>query len=248
MLYETLLEQIGLTKGEIKVYLTLLKLGQTTTGKVIENANISSGKIYEILDKLIKKGLVSFIIQEKTKYFQAADPTRILDYMEEIERKHRKQQEELRRILPELKTLQIKPEKRYEVTIYKGIRGMQTAAYETLRSLKKGDEFLAMGVLSEKKEVINRMWRNWHKERIGKKILCKMIFTNIEGEHYKLIRKMQYVQIKVLKGITPTAVDIAGDKTMIFTSVEPSCIVITGEEVAQSFRQFFYTLWKIANR
>ena len=51
---EQLLEEIGLTKGEIKVYLTLLRLGETTTGKIIEKAQISSGKIYEILDKLIK--------------------------------------------------------------------------------------------------------------------------------------------------------------------------------------------------
>ena len=63
---EQLLEDIGLTKGEIKVYLTLLKLRETTTGKIIEEAQISSGKIYEILDKLIKKGLVSYIIKDKT--------------------------------------------------------------------------------------------------------------------------------------------------------------------------------------
>ncbi len=54
-----LLEEIGLTKGEISVYLALLKIGETTTGKIIEEAQISSGKIYEILDKLIKKGMVS---------------------------------------------------------------------------------------------------------------------------------------------------------------------------------------------
>ena len=61
---EILLEELGLTKGEIKVYLTLLKLGETTTGKIVEEAGISSGKIYEILEKLIRKGLASFIIKE----------------------------------------------------------------------------------------------------------------------------------------------------------------------------------------
>ena len=45
---EKILEQIGLTKGESIVYLTLLKIGETTTGKIIEQAQISSGKIYEI--------------------------------------------------------------------------------------------------------------------------------------------------------------------------------------------------------
>ena len=76
-----LLEEIGLTNGEIKVYLALLKLAETTTGKIIEEAQISSGKIYEILDKLIKKGLVSYITKDKTKYFTTSSPNRILDYM-----------------------------------------------------------------------------------------------------------------------------------------------------------------------
>ena len=74
---EKLLEEIGLTRGEIKVYLTLLKIGETTTGKIISEAKISSGKIYEILDKLIQKGLVSYTIKEKTRYFNAASPNRI---------------------------------------------------------------------------------------------------------------------------------------------------------------------------
>jgi len=55
---EKLLEEIGLTKGEIKTYLTLLQIGESTTGKIIDEAGISSGKIYEILNKLIRKGLV----------------------------------------------------------------------------------------------------------------------------------------------------------------------------------------------
>jgi len=66
-MYEKILEGIGLTKGEVKVYLTLLKTGETTTGKIIDNSGLSSGKIYEILEKLIKKGLVAYIIKEKTK-------------------------------------------------------------------------------------------------------------------------------------------------------------------------------------
>ena len=39
---EKLLEEIGLTKGEIRVYFTLLKIGETTTGKIIEEAQTRS--------------------------------------------------------------------------------------------------------------------------------------------------------------------------------------------------------------
>jgi len=101
-----LLEEIGLTKGEIKVYLTLLKIGETTTGKIIETAQISSGKIYEILDKLIKKGLVSYIVKEKTKYFTASNPNRILDYLKEKEQDLKEKETELKKEIPNLLNLQ----------------------------------------------------------------------------------------------------------------------------------------------
>ena len=76
------LKEIGLTEGEIKVYLALLELGASTTGPIIEKANISRSIIYQILDKLIEKGLVSFITKEKTKYFQATQPKHFLDIIE----------------------------------------------------------------------------------------------------------------------------------------------------------------------
>ncbi len=101
-----LLEDIGLTKGEIKVYLTLLKLGETTTGRIIDEAQISSGKIYEILDKLLKKGLVSFIIKEKTKYFQASNPNRILDFLHEKEKLIKIKETELIKEIPLLLKIQ----------------------------------------------------------------------------------------------------------------------------------------------
>ena len=51
------LEQIGFTKSEIKIYLALLKLGSSTTGPIITESKTANSKIYEVLEKLIEKGL-----------------------------------------------------------------------------------------------------------------------------------------------------------------------------------------------
>ena len=50
-----ILEEIGLTPGEIKVYLALLKIGQSSTGAIANESQVSRSKIYTILDKLAKK-------------------------------------------------------------------------------------------------------------------------------------------------------------------------------------------------
>ncbi len=245
---EKLLEEIGLTKGEIKVYLTLLKLGETTTGKIIEQAGISSGKIYEILDKLIKKGLVSFIIKEKTKYFKSASPNRILDYMHEKEKDLQIKEKELEKELPFLLNLEDKKEG-HETTLFKGLKGIQTAIFEALENVEKGQEVLAMGVMSTKDEKYNILWEKWHSERLKKKINCRILFSDKGSEYYKLFSKMSYIDVRIVSGLTPSAIDVIGSRVLIFTyGKEPSCLTIKDDEIAQSFRTLFESLWKFAKK
>ena len=59
-----ILQEIGLTRNEIKVYTSLLDLGESKTGEILKKSGLNSGKIYEILDSLQKKGLVSWVLGE----------------------------------------------------------------------------------------------------------------------------------------------------------------------------------------
>ena len=246
---EKLLEDIGLTKGEITVYLTLLRLGETTTGRIIEDAQISSGKIYEILEKLIRKGLASFIIKEKTKYFSAASPSRIIDYLHEKEQELDDKEQQLHKELPSLLALAKagKKEKEHETTLFKGMKGMQTAIFEALEKMDAGDEVLAMGIRSSKEAWYNAMWQRWHRERMQKKIVCKALFSDKGTPYYHAFKKIKFTQVRVLEGITPSAIDVMKNRVLIFTyGEEPSCLVINNSEVAQSFTTFFHTLWNIS--
>lgn len=246
---EKLLEDIGLTKGEIKVYLTLLKTGETTTGKIIEEAQISSGKIYEILDKLIKKGLVSYIIKEKTKYFTATSPNRILDYLHEKEKGLKQKGEKLKKEIASLLEIQKSKKKEYETVLFKGFKGIRSAIFEALSDLSAKEEILVMGIRSSKDEKYNIMWQGWHTERIRKKIICKAIFSDRNTDYYKAFKKMNYTKVKILEGLTPSAIDIMGERVLIFTyEEEPSCLSILNPEIAKSFTAFFNALWKIAKK
>lgn len=248
-MHEKLLEEIGLTRGEIIVYTTLLKLGETTTGKIIEEAQISSGKIYEILDKLIKKGLASFMVKEKTKYFSASTPRRILDFLHEKEKELKEKEQEILQEMPSLLALEKAGKKDHEIRLFKGFKGMQTAIFEALSDLTSHDEVLAMGITSSKGEQYNILWQRWHQERMHKKIFCKLLFSDRNTEYYINLKKLRFTEIRVLKGITPAALDIMKSRVLLFTyGEEPSCLSIKNSEIAQSFRSFFYNLWEIAGK
>ena len=79
---EVLLTESGLTPGEAKVYLALLELGEATTGPITEQSGVAKSIVYHLLTKLGKKGLVSYIIKEKTKYYQAAEPSHLLEVLD----------------------------------------------------------------------------------------------------------------------------------------------------------------------
>ena len=97
------LEKAGLTKNEIKVYLALLEKGESTSGPLIKAIGINSSKVYESLERLQKKGLVSYVKKANKKYFQAAEPERLLDYIDEKKRQLDEEKEEMQKMLPELK-------------------------------------------------------------------------------------------------------------------------------------------------
>src|SRR3989344_9185969 len=96
------LQKAGLTEGEAKIYLALLKLGSSTSGPIIKESKVANSIIYRILDSLIEKGLVSYIIKEKTKYFRAAEPNKIIEYIEEKKEKLEESKDSIQKMIPNL--------------------------------------------------------------------------------------------------------------------------------------------------
>ena len=96
------LESIGLNKSEIKVYVSLLKIGASSTGPIIKESKTANSKIYEVLDKLIQKGLVSFFVKENVKHYKATNPKMLLDFLEEKKSAIDKEKDRLSKILPTL--------------------------------------------------------------------------------------------------------------------------------------------------
>ena len=214
-MYEEILEGIGLTKGEIKVYTALLTLGETTTGKIITKAKLSSGKIYEILDKLIEKGLVTYIVKEKTKHYQATTPKKILEYITEKEKEIEEKRRQVEKILPSLEKLKKQRTKEYSAVIYKGIQGLKTAINETLERMSKKDEWLAFGISAERQKLINIVWDQFDRKKAKKGIKSKLIFN--DEKSFKE-RKSKYNEgNKVLKMKNQSApIGVAGDVVMIY--------------------------------
>ena len=102
---------IGLTSGEARVFLTLLKLGSAKVGQIVKDSNVSYSKVYNVLDRVSSKGLVSHIILGNVKYFNAVEPYRLEEYIKSKEQEVRKQLETANKLIPELARLLTKTDK-----------------------------------------------------------------------------------------------------------------------------------------
>jgi sugar-specific transcriptional regulator TrmB len=239
-----LLEEIGLTKSEVNVYLALLELGSSSTGKIVDKSKASSSKIYEILDKLIQKGLVSFIVKAGIKYFEAAPPGRITDYMKEKEENLNKQKNELKKLIPKLEMQQKLAELKSEATIFKGMKGGETAFRTMINSMEKDDEWLAF-VIDFKDEKYYDLLTKLHTWRAEKGLKSRLIINQKHKKVGKHREKLKNTKVKYVSEQSQAVVNVAGNIVLLnVMAKEVMVIMIESKEVADSFRNQFEKLWE----
>jgi sugar-specific transcriptional regulator TrmB len=66
---ELVLQEVGLTKAEAKVYIALLKLGSSTIGSILRQSGLHSSVVYNFLQRLQEKGLIAYTIHDKINTF-----------------------------------------------------------------------------------------------------------------------------------------------------------------------------------
>jgi sugar-specific transcriptional regulator TrmB len=244
--YEELLENTGLTKNEAKVYLSLLRLGKAKSGQIIKDANISSGKIYEILTKLSDKGLIKVVIENGIKNFIANKPETLLDYLNEKEKILHEKKDALQKILPKLEGVAITQEHLENVSLIKGLRGLSPIVYD---ALERGKDIRVMGVRSSKNVVFNNFWKNWHRKRIELKKKALMLFSDKNTDYWRFFKKMPHTEVREILSFSPSAVMLIDDNCFLLTYEEDLiCIHVQSKAIANSFRSFFEGLWSYAGK
>lgn len=238
----------GLTPGEIKVYYALLENGQSSVGPIVEKSSVSRSIIYTILEKLIEKGLVSSIIKEKTKYFQADDPQKLVEFAQSKEAQLKKTIEDVKTLIPALQLLSAQKGSS-SVKVFEGFKGTMTVHEHTYDTLKKGEEYFYMGI-AEQPEFYHSYWKKDHRRRIAAGIRCRLLFNKTVAKDILDTRnKYEGCNARYMPtGINPPAwiMGYSDVATISFPSPRPITIEITNREIAQSFKEYFEQLWKLS--
>ena len=230
--------KLGFSPSEIKVYLHLLNSGSSYANRISSETGINRTNVYEAIERLISKGIVSFITKNKVKWVEAKSPESVLSIIDE---KGDELDAMKNNILDDIKKLKTMPQKEFlEAGIFTGKKGLRMI-FEDILEDKKPISLIASQL--QFKEFFGPYFELWHKQRIEKKIHQRSIFPyKFSGK----LEKREFLMYKFVddKFTSPTTTIIYGENCLFIQwSKEPIAIKVKNEEISKSHLNYFNMLW-----
>ncbi len=245
MIEITDLIKLGMNKNEAKTYLSLIKFKEAPALRIIQDTKFHKNIVYDNLEKLIDKGLVTFIQEGNKKIFKLTSSNAIINNIEEEQKSLEQQKKKAIEITKEIeKSLKLIPQKQ-EANIFRGVKGIKSFYNETL----KGGNFVTFGGPQKSIELMGEtFWYNYDIKRAEKKVKARSIF-NYSIKHHGEKIKNKFTEVKYFdKEFEPnTETHIQDDKVgIIVWSDEPILFLIQDKSVAESYKKYFENMWRQA--
>ena len=235
------LEELGLTKSEIKTYITLLELGSSSAGLILEKSGLQNSVMHKALNALIEKGIINYVFEGRRKIYSATEPDHFIQYIDDKKKR-------FEQLLPELKKKKNILRETEAATVYKGKRGI-TEVYTKLIN-QPAKEYLTFGGGEECANFMGMTWwLNIHSKRVANRMPSRQVFDetvrpDVGDIERKPITKVKYLS-KEFASFQETV--IVGDYVAITVFTENAySFLIHDKKVAEGYRKYFELLWKMA--
>ncbi|MBI4050667.1 MAG: hypothetical protein HY396_01685 [Candidatus Doudnabacteria bacterium] len=245
-MYQEIFESLGLSPNEAKIYESLVGKGESSISDIAIAAKIHRRNAYDAIHRLIDKGLVFEIFSSKENRYNAADPDKLLELYAEKE-------QQLQKVLPELKkkfVQRIAPEEAY---IYRGHEGQKNIWRDVLRVGQENYIVGAKGGWFEPKLATSR--EAFFKDANRKKIKFHQLFDHEIAVQAPDFAKTWPGNLKYRflpkEYSTNSIIHVFGDYVVTYTGLELFKIhenivffVLHSKNLAESYRKWFWVMWK----
>jgi len=245
------LRKIGLSESEIKVFLIVFQLGECTVRKIVDKVGKHRTNVYDTLEKLSNKGLISGATKNKIKHFYITNPYKLEEYFKEREKDFRKQEQSLRNFIVGLNKLSIKSKKKQNIEVFQGIDGLRSLYYRLTGAATAKDMVYIVGSVKKVFKILE-----YHLLDIGKRsakinlkgrmIASEMVFKRkVTG----LIKRFVDLDVRFIprEFLSPTSVIIFKNFVGYFNYVdEPFIVLVDDALIAKSYKDYFENMWKKA--
>lgn len=244
----SILEKLGLSEKEAKVYLATLELAKDTAQNIARKANVNRPTAYFVLEKLMDLGLVSTLEEGKKTLFVAEDPKELKNVLarekQDLEQREKELSETMNQFTALYNAKQDKPRVRY----FEGADGLE-AMDRYGRENIRGTEFLSISPI----DLVEKMFPERRKTSLGERvklgIKARTIYTHEGGEitgfqNKKELRDGVFIERnKFPINATVTIYPEWGVKLYYYDEARPYGVVIEDKGIAKNMAIIFELTW-----
>jgi sugar-specific transcriptional regulator TrmB len=246
-----ILKKIGLTDSESTVYQALAAIGRANVSTLSVKTRIYRTNLYDVLEGLRSKGLVTSVIQDRVRYYSITAPANLLVLIEQEKQSLRASEQEL---LAYVKT--IKPvahsggNKR--IFVYQDREGLEFFYERLIEIAKSRDEVQIIGSSGTILGVFNYYMLNLSKKIKDINVPVRMIANRDLVRNAVMQRIMGLVDLDLRllpRGhVSPVAVFIFRGHVGFCNFMEnPFVIVIEDASITKVYKLHFEELWRLAS-
>lgn len=231
---------LGLSQGEIKVYSAILHLGTSSINNIHEKTGMERRAIYDIINKLLEKGFITYTIERKKRTYQC---TPINKLKEEAEKRIH-ELNTFKNLIPRIEYVYKQNKPKTNLEAFRGKDGI-SAVFEDMLNYK--EVYFIGGKWYVAKEMPN-FWGSYDQRRIkaGTK------WYNLVLHDAPIAPTDKLVEIKTLPkefSWNPSLIWIYGNKVVnVLWGEEKLAFMIENKEIAENYKRYFDFLWKIAKK
>jgi hypothetical protein len=192
----------------------------------------------------MKKGLVSYVIKNSKKFFIAAEPEKMKEYLNEEMDKIKENKEKLNSILPQLSAMAAFPKTATKVEVFEGKEGLKVFLRDIMKSAK---EVLVTGIDDSRyEEALPVFMSKYFKELKSRNIKERVITADRPGI-FQFKTAVTAYRFLPEKEFNPTNTFIYKNKVaIVIWDFPPIVIRMENKNLARTYKEHFEHLWKIA--
>jgi len=247
MIYsEQILEKIGLSKQEILVYITGLKMGPSLASKIAREAKISRTLVYHLLESLTEKGLVNKSDSKNRKKFVMENPDRLKNILERKRKEFEKLEDQISSVSAELNSLYSPKQIPSKVYFYQGVERLKNMMTDILKT--ENHELDAFTSINAIEKIFDKEFMDyWLEEMEKKNITRKSIWSKPLSETRYTEGKNREIRVAPKGTLIDSIVLIYNNKVAVISSPdEPFAFVVEDKNFYNTMKSTFDALWKIS--
>lgn len=234
------LKNTGLNPKEAATYLAVLELGEASMGQLVKKSKLKRTTLYDMVESLKEKGLISTAKRNKKILYVAENPSRLVEQMEE-----RKQA--LEKIVPELLAITNNITNKPKVRYFEGIEGIKEVYRDILRYPdQKMYAWLSESMITGFDTTF--VTDHYIPKRLEKKIWAEVIASDTSvGRDFKSKDLATLRKTKLLDGSKfPLSIEISmyGKDRIGFMSMDDKLgLIVESKPIADTLKSIFKAQW-----